>query len=142
MLYEVITLRSGRLPLCFDQLTTIDSHDAHEFAVKHIRQTGRPCVVLAAGGMCAGGRIVDYLRELLPDERTDVVFVGYQAEGTPGRDIQEYGPRQGYVFLDGERINIRAGVHTLSGYSAHADQASLTGFVRRIRKGPETVRLV
>lgn len=135
-------LRAGRLPLCFDQLTTIDSHEAHEFAVAHIRKTARPCIVIAASGMCAGGRIVDYLRELLADERTDVVFVGYQAQGTPGRSIQEYGPRGGYVLLDGERIDIRARIHTLSGYSAHADRASLTGFVRRMKQKPERVRLV
>ena len=49
-----------------------------------------------------------------------MVFVGYQAVGTPGRDIQQYGPRGGYVFIDDQRIDIRAGIHTLSGYSAHA----------------------
>jgi len=135
-------LRAGRLPLNFDQLTTIDSHEAHEFAVAHIRKTARPCIVLAASGMCAGGRIVNYLRELLPDPRTDVVFVGYQAAGTPGRAIQEYGPRGGYVLLEGERIDIRARVHTLSGYSAHADQNSLLAFVRRMRQSPQAIRLV
>jgi metallo-beta-lactamase family protein len=134
--------RAGRLPLNFDQLTTIDSHEAHEFAVAHIRKTARPCIVLAASGMCAGGRIVNYLRELLPDPRTDVVFVGYQAAGTPGREIQEYGPRGGYVFLDGERIDIRARIHTLSGYSAHADQKDLLAFVRRMPQPPKAIRLV
>jgi len=135
-------LRAGRRPLGFEQLTTIDSHEAHAFAVAHIRKTARPCIVLAASGMCAGGRIVNYLRELLPDPRSDVVFVGYQASGTPGRAIQEYGPRGGYVLLDGERIAIRARVHTLSGYSAHADQSNLVSFVRRMRTKPALIRLV
>jgi metallo-beta-lactamase family protein len=71
-----------------------------------------------------------------------VLFVGYQAKGTPGRDIQTYGPRGGYVFLDNERIDIRAGIFTISGYSAHADQANLVNFVKRIYKKPNEVRVV
>ena len=51
-----------------------------------------------------------------------MLLVGHQAAGTPGRVIQQYGPRGGYVELDGERYDIRARIHTLGGYSAHADQ--------------------
>jgi metallo-beta-lactamase family protein len=92
--------------------------------------------------MCAGGRVVNYLKALLGDARNDVVFVGYQASGTPGRIIQQYGPRNGYVELDGERITIRAGIHTLSGYSAHADQKNLLDFIGRMRVKPRQVRVV
>lgn len=135
-------VRAGRHPLSFEQLITVDSHDDHVRLVNHFRSTARPAIVIAASGMCAGGRIVNYLKALLPDPRTDVVFVGYQAAGTPGRDIQRYGPKGGYVMLDGERVDIRAGVHTLSGYSAHADQQDLLRFVKGIRKGPRSVRIV
>lgn len=135
-------VRAGRHPLSFEQLTTIDSHADHQRAVAYLQKTSRPCVVIAAGGMCSGGRIVTYLRALLGDERTDVLFVGYQAAGTPGRDIQVYGPRGGYVVLDGQRNPIRACVHTIGGYSAHADQQNLVNFVRRMRHRPHTVRLV
>ncbi len=133
---------SGRHPLDFDQLTTVDSHDDHLRAVRYLADTGRPVVVIAAGGMCAGGRVVNYLKAMLGDARHDVLFVGYQAQGTPGRDIQRYGPAGGYVELDGERIDIRARVHTISGYSAHADQAGLVAFVRDMRRRPREVRLV
>jgi len=68
--------------------------------------------------------------------------IGYQARGTPGHAIQAYGPRGGYVELDGERVDIRAGIHTLSGYSAHADRDDLTRFVTRMRHLPGEVRLV
>ncbi|WIO75384.1 MBL fold metallo-hydrolase [Porticoccaceae bacterium LTM1] len=135
-------LSQGRHPLSFDQLITIDTHSQHQKLVNHLAHSGRPAVVIAASGMCAGGRIVNYLKALLPDSRTDVLFVGYQAVGTPGRDIQKYGPSGGYVELDGERIDIRAGVHTLSGYSAHADQKDLVNFVKRIRRKPKQVRVV
>ena len=135
-------VQSGRHPLDFEQLTVIDSHADHENTVAYLRKTARPCLVIAAGGMCSGGRIVNYLKALLGDQRTDVLFVGYQAAGTPGRDIQEYGPKGGYVVLDSQRYPIRARIHTISGYSAHADQKNLVDFVRRIRCKPKEIRLV
>ena len=69
-------------------------------------------------------------------------FVGYQARGTPGHGIQKYGPRRGYVELDGRRYTIEAGVHTGAGYSAHADQRALLQFVKGMRKQPREIRLV
>jgi len=135
-------LRAGRHPLAFDQLTTIGDHATHLQAVEYLRRHARPTIVIAGSGMCSGGRIVNYLKAMLGDPRTDVLFVGYQAAGTPGRDIQRYGPDGGYVVLDGERIDIRAGVHTISGYSAHADQKDLLNFIRRMRHKPRQIRLV
>jgi metallo-beta-lactamase family protein len=99
-------------------------------------------VVIAAGGMCSGGRIVNYLKALLGDSRTDVLLVGYQAAGTPGRDIQEYGPKGGYVVFDGQHYPIRARIHSISGHSAHSDQKNLVDFVRRMRYKPKEIRLV
>lgn len=133
---------AGRRPLGFPRLTTVSSHDDHRRAVDYLARRPRPTVVLAASGMCTGGRIVDWLKACIGDRRTDVLFVGYQAEGTPGRDIQRYGPRGGWVELEGRRYDIRAGVQTLSGYSAHADQRNLVSFVRRMRRRPEEIRLV
>ncbi|SDM92675.1 metallo-beta-lactamase family protein [Geoalkalibacter ferrihydriticus] len=135
-------LRAGRHPLAFEQLTTIDSHADHLHTVDYLHRTRRPCVVIAGSGMCAGGRIVNYLKALLAEPATDVLFVGYQAAGTPGRAIQQYGPRGGYVTLDGKRYDIRAQVHTLSGYSAHADQRNLLNFIKRMRRRPKLVHLV
>jgi metallo-beta-lactamase family protein len=135
-------LRRHRRPLAFDQLTTIESHNQHRSAVAYLKKTARPAVVIAASGMCAGGRIVNYLKALLGDPRSDLLFVGYQAAGTPGRDIQKYGPRHGYVMLDGERYDIRARIQTLGGYSAHADQKDLVRFVTRMRHPPREIRLV
>jgi metallo-beta-lactamase family protein len=70
------------------------------------------------------------------------VFVGYQAAGTPGRDIQKYGPSGGYVLIDRQKIDIRANIHTLSGYSAHADQGDLVRFVTRMKRPPDIIRIV
>lgn len=135
-------VRGGRHPLSFEQLYTVESHEEHLGTVEYLARSARPAVVLAASGMCAGGRVVNYLKALLGAPRHDVVFAGYQAAGTPGRAIQKYGPRGGWVDLEGERYDIRAGVHTLGGYSAHADQADLLRFVRRMHHRPAEIRLI
>jgi metallo-beta-lactamase family protein len=82
-----------------------------------------PAIILAGSGMCTGGRIVDHLKKghRRPQKR-------HPLRRLPGRRharraIQRYSQRPGgYVDLDGERKTIKAKVHTLSGYSAHADQ--------------------
>ncbi|WP_042152511.1 MULTISPECIES: MBL fold metallo-hydrolase RNA specificity domain-containing protein [unclassified Pseudoalteromonas] len=135
-------VHSGRHPLDFSQLYTIDGHQQHIQTIEYLAKRNKPAIILAASGMCAGGRIVNYLEAFLPDKTADVIFVGYQAKGTPGRDIQKYGPRGGYVFLNHEKIKINAGVHTISGYSAHADQAGLINFVKRMRHKPQHIRIV
>lgn len=135
-------LAAGRHPLDFTQLTTVDDHAAHLKMVDALSRSGRPAIVIAASGMCSGGRIVNYLKAMLDDPRHDVLFCGYQAAGTPGRAIQQHGPKGGWVELDGQRIDIRARIHTLGGYSAHADQADLLRFIGRMKTPPRQVRLV
>lgn len=139
----------GRHPLSFDNLYTVDSHETHRRTVDYLQRKRQPAVVLAASGMAAGGRIVNYLKALLPDPVHDVLFVGYQAEGTPGRALQQLAghsaPTAGdpppVVELDGEPVTVRAAIHTLGGYSAHADQADLRRFVSGIQ-GLEEIRIV
>ena len=91
-----------------------------------------PMVIIAGSGMCTGGRIIGHLRVGLPSEDTTVLFVGYQAEGTPGRRIQNAARNQGTVFIDGEAVKVRAKVETLSGLSAHADRKELLAWLRHI----------
>jgi metallo-beta-lactamase family protein len=135
-------LDAGRAPLGFRQLITLDSHEQHLQAVNYLSSTARPAIVVAGNGMCAGGRIVDYLKAMLGDPRHNVIFVGYQAPGTPGAAIQKYGPVGGYVELDRQRYDICAGVETASGYSAHADQNGLLEFVTGMNEWPREIRLV
>ncbi|EKN45556.1 metallo-beta-lactamase [Pseudomonas viridiflava UASWS0038] len=135
-------LQQGRAPLGFSQLITVDSHASHLQVVNYLTSTARPAIVIAGNGMCAGGRIVNYLKAMLGDSRHNVLFVGYQARGTPGAAIQMHGPRGGYVELDRERFDILAGVSTVNGYSAHADQAGLVAFVTGMDEWPAQIRLV
>lgn len=135
-------LSEDRHPLNFDRLLTVDEHSEHERIVNFLQSSGDPCIVIAASGMCTGGRMLNYLKALLPDPRTDVLFVGYQAAGTPGRDIQQYGPGGGYVDLDHERVWIKAGIYTLGGYSAHADQQELLDFIDTTEEPVKRIRLI
>lgn len=123
-------LEDGRNPLAFDQLVSVESHGKHLEVVNYLKSTGRPAIVIAGNGMCSGGRIVNYLKAMLGDPRHEVMFVGYQAKGTPGAVIQACERVQGFVAvdLDGERYEVRAKVMSLAGYSGHADQAGLVGF--------------
>lgn len=135
-------VHQGRHPLSFERLTVIHSHEDHLNAVDYLAKSHRPSVVLAGSGMCAGGRVVNYLKAMLADDRNDVLFVGYQAKGTPGRDILTFGPRGGWVEFDGQRYDIRARVHQVGGYSAHAGQSDLVRFVSGIEPPPTEIRIV
>lgn len=132
----------GRHPLNFDSLHTINSHKEHLAIINYLSKRKVPAIILAASGMCQGGRIVNYLERFLPDKTTDVIFVGYQGRGTLGRAIQSYGPKGGYVFINDEKITINAKIHTISGYSAHADQKGLIKFVTGMRKKPSLIKIV
>ena len=91
-----------------------------------------PMIIIAGSGMATGGRILGHLRDGLPSERTTVLFVGYQAEGTPGRRIQDAARHGGHVRIDGEDVLVRAKVETLKGLSAHADRTELLAWLRKI----------
>ncbi|WP_313089513.1 MBL fold metallo-hydrolase RNA specificity domain-containing protein [Pseudomonas sp.] len=79
---------------------------------------------------------------MLGDESHNVLFAGYQAKGTPGHEIQTYGPKGGYVDLDGGRIDIRASTTSTAGYSAHADRKGLVEVVTGMQQRPTEIRVV
>ncbi len=132
-------LRVDDQPLVFENLTTVGDHQEHKSTIAHIAKHELPAIVVAGSGMCTGGRVVNYLKEFLGDPNSDIVFVGYQAGGTPGQIISR---GSDWVRLDGRRYDIRAGVHHLSGYSAHGDQADLLRFVNQMQERPRAIRLV
>jgi metallo-beta-lactamase family protein len=85
-----------------------------------------PAVIIAAGGMCEGGRIVQHLKEHIDDPRCSVVLVSYQAPHTPGRRLLERGPT---VRLHGRTWNKWADVFYLAGFSGHADHNDLVTYL-------------
>lgn len=129
-------------PFIFENLVQIDSGSDHQEVVKYLLKSGKPAIVIAGSGMCTGGRVVDYLKAFLGRENTDVLFVGYQGLGTPGRAIQECAQGKCLVRLDNMEIQVKAKTYTLTGYSAHADQSDLIRFVQGIPNPPREIRLV
>ena len=132
-------MRTDDQPLVFENLTTVGGHREHRSTVDYIAKSDLPAVVIAGSGMCTGGRVVNYLKRFIHDERTDIVFVGYQASGTPGNFISR---GSDWVRIDGRKYPIGADVHRISGYSAHADQHDLLEFVNRFEQPPRSIRLV
>ena len=77
---------------------------------------------MAGSGMCNCGRIMHHLRQNLPNPDTAVLMVGFQSQGTLGRKLVD-GAKSLTMF--GEEVPVRASIHTMGGFSAHADQNGL-----------------
>ncbi len=88
-------------------------------------------IVIAGSGMCNGGRIKQHLKQNIWRANCHVVFVGYQAAGTLGRSLVD-GARR--IRLWGETINVEAKIHTVGGFSAHADADGLSRWVSHFPK--------
>lgn len=104
-----------------------------------INRISSGAVIIAASGMCDGGRVRHHLRHHLPNARSTVLITGFQAAGTLGRQLVD-GAREVKMF--GEVIPVNAEVVTLGGFSAHADQAALLAWVEAFGKPPGKVWLV
>jgi metallo-beta-lactamase family protein len=93
---------------------------------RDIEQTPNPKIIIAGSGMSNGGRIVYHEKRHLPDPKSAIILVGYQAPGSLGRSLEE-GRRE--VYISGEKVPVRARVAMLRGFSAHRDGAGLFDFV-------------
>jgi len=97
---------------------------------KWLNSLSGPAIIIAASGMATGGRILHHLARRLPDPRTTVLLVGFQAAGTRGRALRDGAPT---VRIHGQDIPVRARIETLDALSAHADREDLlrwlSGFV-------------
>jgi metallo-beta-lactamase family protein len=122
-------------PFGFDRLRYIRTPDES----RALNDFEDPCIIIAASGMCEGGRILHHLRHGLPDPRNTVLFVGFQAAGTLGRRLRD-GAEVVNVF--GEPVDVRAEIAALDGFSAHADQKELCDWVGRLNPAPKKIFLV
>ena len=98
-----------------------------------------PKVIISASGMCSAGRIRHHLKHNLWKAKNSVIFVGYQAEGTLGRKLKE---GQSVVSILGESIKVEAQIHSIDGFSGHADQPTLLNWLHGFRKKPQRVFIV
>jgi metallo-beta-lactamase family protein len=111
-------LLSGENPLNLPELIYTQTPEES----KTINKDTRPGIIISASGMCDSGRIQHHLKHHLWRESSHIVIIGYQAEGTVGRRIVD-GAKTIRFF--GEEIAVKAHIHTLGGFSAHADQKGL-----------------
>lgn len=139
-------LKRGDDPFLFPGILSIINHREHAKVIRRLKKEGGPAIVIAGSGMCTGGRVINYLKNFLSDRKSDIIFIGYQSSGTLGREILKYRSHNkkghGYVIIEGKRITIKAGVHEISGYSAHAGQNDLIRWVKGFRQTPEKIFLV
>lgn len=99
----------------------------------------RPKIVIAGSGMVTGGRVLTYLKQLIDKASTTVLMVGFQAEGTRGRQLLE-GAHELKLF--GKYHPVKAKIEHLESLSAHADQKGLLEWLKKIKNSPENVFLI
>ncbi|UOY09679.1 beta-CASP ribonuclease aCPSF1 [Methanonatronarchaeum sp. AMET6-2] len=126
-------------PFLSDIFNRVDSNNMRQEVIK-----GEPCVILSTSGMLNGGPIIQYFKELAPDPKNNLTFVGYQAEGTLGRRIQKGWDE---VPLSGgnertESVKVRLDVDSIEGFSGHSDRQQLIEFIRSMKSKPEKVLTV
>ncbi|MBI4763257.1 MAG: MBL fold metallo-hydrolase [Deltaproteobacteria bacterium] len=128
-------LDQGETPLAMSDLKY--SRTAEESVA--INQYKGPAIVIAASGMCNAGRIKHHLKHNLWRSGAQIVITGFQAEGTLGRSIVE-GAKKVRIFQ--EDVVVRARVHTINGFSAHADQDELLSWIGNFKNPHLTIFVI
>jgi metallo-beta-lactamase family protein len=106
---------------------------------KALNHVEGPLVVIAGSGMATGGRILHHLARRLPDPRTTVLLVGFQAAGTRGRSLQEGAAT---LRMHGREVPVRARVEAVQGLSAHADRGEILRWLAGFKKPPRQTYVV
>jgi len=126
---------SGNHPFYFSTLKLTRSTQESK-AINHIKAS---CIIIAGSGMCTGGRIKHHLISNISRPESTILFVGYQAKGTLGRQIVE-GIKN--VRIHGQIYPVRANVVQINGLSAHADQSELLRWLSSIQSPPKHIFVV
>jgi metallo-beta-lactamase family protein len=139
-------------PECFDEETALllendpDLFGGHRIHYIHDVEESKklnsrtdPCIIIAASGMCEGGRIRHHLKHNIEDERNTVLIIGFQAPETLGRKLVERRPE---VRILDRMVKLRAEVVVANGFSSHADHGDFMTFLGPLASTTRQVRLV
>ncbi|MBU0533912.1 MAG: MBL fold metallo-hydrolase [Candidatus Omnitrophica bacterium] len=128
-------INNGNSPFDFPSLkTTRSSEDSRK-----INDVKEPSIIMAGSGMCTGGRIKYHLLSNITRPESTILFVGYQARGTLGREILE---RPETVRILGAMHEVKARIEKINGFSAHADREELLKWISGFKKAPSKIFLI
>lgn len=127
-------IQSGHSPMRFAGLRLVRDVDES----KAINRLEEPAIIMAPAGMCNAGRIKHHLRHNIERPECTIIFVGYQAHGTLGRQILDGRP---HVRIHGREYAVRAAVERIFGFSAHADRSGLLRWLSALDGTPRRVFL-
>ncbi len=116
-------------PTLFHPITSVEDS-------KQLMKKEGPMVIITASGMLTGGRVMHHLKERLPDSKNIILFVGFQANGTKGRLLQE-GLKS--LRIHHEEILVNASIKTIDGLSAHADFQDTIDWLSHLKRKPKMI---
>lgn len=106
---------------------------------KEINSVAPPKVIIAGSGMSQGGRILHHEMRYLPDPKSAILFIGYQVNGSLGRQILD---GEKWVKINNQEIPVKCNIKSIAGYSAHADQRQLLDWLRPMRFSAKKIFIV
>jgi len=128
-------IKAGNNPLDFHNLKFTKTVEES----KQLNFSQESKVIISASGMCTAGRIKHHLKHNLWRKESSIVFVGYQANGTLGRRIKE---GEKVVKIFGEVIQVNAEIHSLEGFSSHADREGIMWWIKGFKNKPKKIFIV
>ncbi|MCL2686991.1 MAG: beta-CASP ribonuclease aCPSF1 [Methanobrevibacter sp.] len=125
----------GRNPFISDAFNKVQNINERQDIVE-----GEPCIILSTSGMLTGGNSVEYFKWLSEDEKSTLIFVGYQSEGSLGRRIQK-GWKEIPLKEEGKTnvYNVKMEIKTIEGFSGHSNRRQLMEYVKKLSPRPEKV---
>jgi metallo-beta-lactamase family protein len=106
---------------------------------KQLTQSKLPAIIISSSGMATGGRVLHHLNATLPDPRNTVIFAGFQAEGTRGRQLVDGAQT---IKIHGQMVPVHAHIERIESMSAHADSREILHWLSGFKRAPQTTFIV
>ncbi len=131
---------SGDSPFLYENFHKVGGMKERE----EIINSPESCIIITTAGMMTGGPVLEYLKGLSGDEKNTLLFVGYQANGSLGNDIQNKVKEVVLPDKEGKakRYEINMQISTVDGFSGHADKRQLLGYIKKINPKPKKIFVV